>query len=122
LVTVPRRSGRAAFLLEVAPLTDAGKEIGDSFTGCIVYMIDPSRPPRVSTDGMQQVFGLSDVEAAVCRLLIDGRTNAEIADIRGVSTETIKSQLKSLMNKTGVDGRVPLVRLALSVNLPIDPR
>jgi DNA-binding CsgD family transcriptional regulator len=121
LVTVPRRSGRDAFLLEIAPLTDAGSEIGAGFAGCILYMIDPSQPPRVSTDGIQQIFGLSDAEAAVCRLLIDGHTNAEIADIRGVSTETIKSQLKSLMNKTGVEGRVQLVRLALSVNLPVDP-
>ncbi|MGB5763008.1 MAG: helix-turn-helix transcriptional regulator, partial [Sedimenticolaceae bacterium] len=108
------------FLLEVVPITDAKKDIDRHFRGCILYLIDPAEPQHVSIEGMKEIYRLSDAEVAVCQLLIDGCSNPEMAEIRGVSPETIKSQLKSLMGKTGVDNRVHLVRLALSVNLPID--
>ncbi|MCP5410165.1 MAG: helix-turn-helix transcriptional regulator [Chromatiaceae bacterium] len=122
LLTVTRGSGRDPYLLEVVPITDIKNDIDKHFRGCILYMIDPAEPRHVSIDGMKEIYRLSDAEVSVCQLLIDGHTNPEMATIRGVSAETIKTQLRSLMNKTGTDNRVHLVRLALSVNLPIDQR
>jgi DNA-binding CsgD family transcriptional regulator len=42
-------------------------------------------------------------------------------DERGTSPETVRAQVKSIVAKTGVRSRSALVRLALQVNLPIDP-
>ena len=53
---------------------------------------------------------LTAAEAAVAELVCDGRTLAQIAQRRGVSVNTIKSQLRQVFRKLEVDSRVALVR------------
>jgi len=53
---------------------------------------------------------LTAVEAAVAEHLCEGRTLAQIAEQRGVSVNTIKSQVRQLFRKLGVDSRVALAR------------
>jgi DNA-binding CsgD family transcriptional regulator len=50
------------------------------------------------------------VEAAVAELLCESRTLAQIARLRGVSVNTIKSQVRQVFRKLEVDSRVALVR------------
>ncbi|MEM1153145.1 MAG: helix-turn-helix transcriptional regulator [Pseudomonadota bacterium] len=83
-------------------------------------MIDPMNPGAVFITGLEVLYGLTAAEAQVCRLLIDGLSYGDIADTRGVTLETIKSQAKSILAKTGVSSRSALVRLALRINLPVD--
>jgi DNA-binding CsgD family transcriptional regulator len=53
---------------------------------------------------------LSAAEAAVAELLCESRTLAQIAHLRGVSVNTIKSQVRQVFRKLEVDSRVALVR------------
>jgi DNA-binding CsgD family transcriptional regulator len=53
---------------------------------------------------------LTAAEAAVAELVCDGRTLAQIAQRRGVSVNTVKSQLRQVFRKLEVDSRVALVR------------
>jgi DNA-binding NarL/FixJ family response regulator len=53
---------------------------------------------------------LTAAEAAVAELLCDGRTLAQIARLREVSVNTIKSQVRQVFRKLEVDSRVALVR------------
>ena len=53
---------------------------------------------------------LTTAEAAVVELLCDGRTRVEIAQLRGVSVNTVKSQIRQIFRKLNVDTRVALVR------------
>jgi DNA-binding CsgD family transcriptional regulator len=53
---------------------------------------------------------LTAAEAAVAELVCDGGTLAQIAHRRGVSVNTIKSQLRQVFRKLEVDSRVALVR------------
>jgi DNA-binding CsgD family transcriptional regulator len=46
----------------------------------------------------------------VVELLCDGRTRREIAVLRGVSVNTVKSQIRQIFRKLDVDTRVALVR------------
>ncbi len=55
--------------------------------------------------------GLSHREADVAADIAAGRTLAEISAARGVSIETVRSQLKAAMAKLGVSRQVELVRL-----------
>ena len=120
LLSIPRRSGKDAFLIEVAPLTDRKQEFSHPFHGAIVFMVDPAEPGEVSTKGMQELYRMTEAEAAICRLMVEGHTNKDMADIRGISPETVKSHVKSALKKTGAMNRSALVRLALSINLPVD--
>lgn len=56
--------------------------------------------------------GLSPHEREVVRAAAAGRSNAEIANERGVSTNTVAKQLTSSYRKLGVQARADLVRLA----------
>jgi DNA-binding CsgD family transcriptional regulator len=53
---------------------------------------------------------LTAAEAAVAELLCETRTLAQIAHLRGVSVNTIKSQVHQIFRKVNVDSRVALVR------------
>lgn len=55
---------------------------------------------------------LSEREVAILRLIADGHANKQIAWRLGVSTDTIKANLKQLFAKLGVDDRTHAVSVA----------
>jgi DNA-binding CsgD family transcriptional regulator/PAS domain-containing protein len=119
-VLVAPRAQRAGLLLEVCPLRDHDQGLDPSFTGALVYAVDPERDDAVSTRGLQAMFNLSQAETQVAGLMAAGLTNAQIADHRNVSSETVKSQVASILSKTGAANRFDFLRLTLKVNLPIE--
>ncbi len=50
-------------------------------------------------------YGLTAAEQAVCRLVLQGHSNGEIAELRGTSKRTVANQLQSVYIKVGVRGR-----------------
>ena len=54
---------------------------------------------------------LTAAEQAVADLLCEGRTLAQIANLRGVSPNTVKSQVRQIFRKLNVESRVALVRV-----------
>jgi DNA-binding NarL/FixJ family response regulator len=54
--------------------------------------------------------GLTTAEQAVAEQLCEGRTLAQIAQLRGVSANTVKSQVRQIFRKLNVYSRVALVR------------
>lgn len=59
----------------------------------------------------RDAYGLTEAEAHVAVLLASGHGRPEIADLRGVSLDTINTQVKTLKNKTSVRDMPALVRL-----------
>jgi DNA-binding CsgD family transcriptional regulator len=53
---------------------------------------------------------LTTAEHAVAKQLCEGRTLAQIASLRGVSANTVKSQVRQIFRKLDVESRVALVR------------
>lgn len=53
---------------------------------------------------------LTIAEQAVAEQLCEGRTLAQIASLRGVSANTVKSQVRQIFRKLDVESRVALVR------------
>ncbi len=53
--------------------------------------------------------GLTEAQQEVLRGIIAGRTNAEIAGLRGTSTRTVANQIASIFVKLGVSSRAELV-------------
>lgn len=121
LLTVTRPSGADPFLDEVGALRGSGRELESRFHGCLAYAIDPTHHAAVSTRGMEALYGLTPAEAEVLRLMLEGHPTEILGEMRGVSPHTIRAQIKSPLAKTRTAGRPQLVRLALHVNLPVDP-
>jgi DNA-binding CsgD family transcriptional regulator len=91
-VAIEPRAGGVAFRLE------ARESSGDccQFTCVIQDARDGSR--------------LTPSEHEVARQLCDGRTLAQIAHLRGVTINTVKSQVRQIFRKLDVESRVALVR------------
>ncbi|MCK5167724.1 MAG: helix-turn-helix transcriptional regulator, partial [Rhodospirillaceae bacterium] len=83
-------------------------------------VIDPGKTDMVSTEGMQALYQLTGAESEICRLVAEGLETNDMADSKNITGETVRSHIKKIMQKTGVNNRSQLVRLALTVNLPID--
>jgi LuxR family transcriptional regulator, maltose regulon positive regulatory protein len=89
MVTVPKVAGE---------LMDRGNE---------VHGID-RRQPRTITDA------LSPREIAILELIAQGQCNKAIARILGISPETVKTHVKNLFVKLGVEKRAQAVARAHS--------
>lgn len=60
-------------------------------------------------------FGLSQAEQEILRGVVEGKSFAIIAQERGRSVETVRTQAKSLLRKTGARSQVGLVRLFAAI-------
>lgn len=119
IIIVPRHSGKDSYIATVSPIRDPNAALDRFFHGVFVYVVDPTHTSIVSTKGMSELYGLSSAEDKICNALCQGFDAREIAEQRGVSYETVRSQIKKLMKKTDVKSRGALIRLALSINIPI---
>lgn len=100
-----------ALCLEVAPL-HALPEMGTSpLSGVILYSLDTSRAVQIDLDAVGRVFGLTAAELELTELISQGLTNAQIAERRARALDTVRTQVKSVLAKTGSANRTQLVRL-----------
>ena len=67
-------------------------------------------------DRLQHAFGLTPAEAAVALAFAEDMTVAEIAQQRGVSEETVKSQSRAILRKTGASRRSALTRVVAKLS------
>lgn len=119
LRSINRRNTDQALLIEVAPLRDAAGDMGRNWGGAFVTLIDPLNPAPFHPDRMATAYGLSPSETAVCKLLVEGRSQVAIADVRGVSPETVKKQIGAIRSKTRTRRIGELIRLVLKSSPPI---
>jgi DNA-binding NarL/FixJ family response regulator len=87
--------------------------------GALVFVIDPENQATFSVAGLGALYSLSDSEVSVCDLVLKGLSNRQIAEERGVSSETVKSQVSSIFLKTRRESRLDLMRLVVKINPPL---
>lgn len=64
-----------------------------------------SKPARATPTGQKNPFNLSEKEMTVLKQVVDGSSNAEIAAHMCVSTETIKTHMRHILDKLSVSDR-----------------
>lgn len=67
-------------------------------------------------DELSRAFALTEAEAAIAHLTAEGMSAAEIAARRRTSVETVRTQIKSLREKTGARSQLELLRLVAGVS------
>ncbi len=120
VLSVLRRSGREPFLLEISPLRDADGEYEKGFAGALVTIIDPDNTYKYSVAPLKELYGLTNAETEIARLLANGYALKKISDIRGVAEDTVKNQTKSIYSKVNVRNRSQLIRKIVSISPPIN--
>lgn len=120
VLTLLKRSSNERYIVEVSPLSDSADELGQKLRGALITIIDVENIKSINIEKLSLSYQLTKAESSVCELMIDGLSNVEISETRGVSPETIKSQVNSIYRKTNSNKRSQLIRLALQVSPPID--
>lgn len=116
-VSLPQKGRNARYLVEISCIRS--NDVGSS-NYFLVLIVDAKNTSIIDISGISELYNLTASEQSVSQHILDGLSNAEIAESRNVSQETVKSQVKSIYTKLGCEGRVQLVSLAHRVNLPID--
>jgi DNA-binding CsgD family transcriptional regulator len=94
----------------VVPIADMSK--GLILAENLTYA-DPSQRQGLPQEILRVLFALTPAECRVALLLGDGHAANEVANIVGVTKNTVHSQIKSIFSKTGVKRQSELIRLLL---------
>lgn len=111
------QAGRMAFsladgrrlMLEWAPLPEPAGWFE-------VTLIDPEQEYQRQTGRLGLLYDLTQAEQEVLTLLSRGLTGAEVSRMRGVSCETGKSQIKTLLRKTHTSNQNELLNLLFNLS------
>ena len=113
---VRRHDGRLPYVLTVAPL--AADLTGFGRPLAMIVFTDPDEC-SLSDGNLAEFFGLSPAESRLAVALLAGKKLSEVAMEFGVQITTLRTQLSSILRKTGVTRQIDLIRL-LS-NVPVIP-
>ena len=105
---------RPELCVELIPLhksTDLGTS---TFDGALMISRDTNKPLDANLELARHVYDFTQAESEVVELVAQGLRNSEIACLRDVSVQTVNSQVKSILLKSGSQNRTQLVRLLCS--------
>jgi two-component system, NarL family, response regulator NreC len=120
-------SGALGYVLKASPSTDILEAIrtahrGEYFLSSrlkaeVIGQYLKTRPAAVAVRGYEL---LTEREQQVFRLVAQGHSTAEIAEVLCVSAKTVEKHRTSLMNKLGVHDRMELLKYAIKIGV-VDP-
>lgn len=105
--------GAAGALLKNSSQTEIIDAIREAMDGRRVL----SGEIRHSIEGMKSAPEMSQRQLEILNLVAKGFSNKEIADILGVSLETVKDHLKKILLKMGAGSRTEAASLAVNLQL-----
>ena len=111
-------SGAIGFLMKNASIDELAAAIRNAYSGkatlapeaAQILMDAATRPP-------EKDYGLTTREQDVLKVLVEGKTNPEIAEILSISRATAKTHVSNILGKLNVSSRVEAVKLALEKKL-----
>lgn len=101
------RSGQRPLIMNCVPvpvLTEDGPH-------SVVLLIDLDLTPLPTMGSLEQIFKLTPAEARLTLLLVSGKTLNEVADKLHLSVATVRTQLKTVFEKTHTHRQAELVVL-----------
>jgi DNA-binding CsgD family transcriptional regulator len=113
-MALPRPSMKRDLAVLVAPIRVGEVELMPSAAVAAVFLSDPERGTDTAPVLLQRLYGLTPAEARLAALLVEGRTVADAAKTLQVRPLTARTQLKSVLAKTGTNRQSQLIRLIMS--------
>lgn len=97
----------------VVRLTPIEQEVGGE--AHVLAVTNELAWPEGLSATVREAFGLTGTEVEVLRALVEGAGIAEIAEMRGRSRETVKTQIRSILSKTETRAQAELIRITLGL-------
>lgn len=79
----------------------------------IILRLNPYTPPELDTALVRSAMDLTDAEIAVLSLLVLGHDVREVAEMRGTSVHTVRTQIRRILEKAHTSRQVDLVRIVV---------
>lgn len=116
-VRVFRPSGQLPYALQFSSLASNNEfGVGKDAPQVIAFISDPAQELQVDPEYLRKTFGLTPAEIRIAVALCQNGTIEEAAAKAGVAVSTVKTQLKQVYQKTGVDNRTRLTKLIVSLS------
>ncbi|HKK55859.1 hypothetical protein [Marinobacter sp.] len=104
----------ACLIMTLCSRADMTTRVGRSgVPGILCFVLDPDLPVRLDHTQLQVIYQLTPAELRLASLLVSGLDVAEASALLQISKHTGRTQLKSIMNKTGVNRQAALQRKLL---------
>jgi DNA-binding CsgD family transcriptional regulator len=112
VMQVARPSSRRPLALVASPSRNALSPFGRSHAVSIAFT-DPERAAEPDADLIARLYGFTAREAGVAALLLKGLSPSEAARELAMSENTVRTHIRHLFDKTGVERLADLVRLLM---------
>jgi DNA-binding NarL/FixJ family response regulator len=110
LIASARQKGAHGYLSKTLPARELVAALEAVHAGETVISRPPARPrSAVGLDWPGRGEGLTDREAEILALITQGKSNAEVAALTYLSPNTVKSYIRTIYRKIGVDSRTRAV-------------
>lgn len=117
---VPAVPGHSAAVMHFYPIRRQARDIfGTASTILLVTPVGPRDVPQAAI--IQGLFDLTAAEARVARAIGQGMTAEDVSRANGVSLATVRTQLRAVFDKTGLNRQAELAALlqGLAPNPPL---
>jgi DNA-binding CsgD family transcriptional regulator len=110
---VIKRKDRRSLVVHTVPLVTSAPNSAST----ALILIDLGDMPRPRPHVLKMIFGLTESEANVAAAIAHGDAPNDIAETRGISLATVRSQLASIYAKTAARRQSELVSLLARVSI-----
>jgi DNA-binding CsgD family transcriptional regulator len=86
---------------------------GTNESGVVMFLFEPKPDNGTILNDVTRIFSLTQAEAKLTLALVNGMTASEYAEQQSISINTVYSQIKDILAKTGARRQVELVKLVL---------
>jgi DNA-binding CsgD family transcriptional regulator len=108
-----RPSLRRPLPVVVSPTRNAASPFDRSSAVCITFA-DPDRASKADPELLARLYGLTEREAAVAACLLQGQSPNAAAAALAMTMNTVRTHIRHIFEKTGVERMSELMRLFLS--------
>jgi DNA-binding CsgD family transcriptional regulator len=105
------------YIAHLLPVSGQGRDVFSAMDALLV-LVPVALEGQVDARILQGLFDLTPAEARVARGLMVGSTVDAISMANGTSAETVRTQLKSVLSKTGTTRQAELVALLSAAKRP----
>ncbi|BAT59424.1 hypothetical protein GJW-30_1_01957 [Variibacter gotjawalensis] len=117
-IAIPGGPELPPVIVHVLPIAGAAHDIFAAASAIVILMpIGQSAAPSAGV--LQGLFDLTPAEARITKSLMMGHSLSKLAGSLRLSPHTIRSQLKSVLQKTGVNRQQELIALLSGKHLPL---
>ncbi len=119
------KAGASGYILKNSSIKELVKSIGQVMKGDTVFsesvgkwMADQYvKNATMGAGAMDELMSLTRREKEITKLIVDGKTSQEIADILFISPRTVEAHRANLMQKLGLKNTAALVKFAVANGL-----